>query len=113
MKITLLLSLALVALACSAKAQTTISIKNTALQTKITALNDSGWRVCRYDYLIEPTIDGIKYRVWVNNYHGKWYSNYPYIVVFSYNRHISKLYKNGKFIYANTWGNKNYYWIKK
>jgi hypothetical protein len=67
-----------------------------------------------YDYYFSPNINGIALRAWANNYHGKWYSNYPYTVKFFYNRHIVQLYDRGVFVYAfaesgYSWYNKTYF----
>lgn len=98
----LLTIIALGLLSSTCRAQTSIPIKDTALIAKITGNNgavhiEHGVTFThRYDYYF-----GFKnLTAWCNNYKGNWYSNYPYIVKFKYDRHIVQLYRGNVFLYA-------------
>lgn len=101
-------------------AQTTIPIKDKAFIERVIGrqVRADGTIIRRhYDYKIEPTIYGVEVDAWANNYRGKWYSNFPYIVKFYYNQHIIKLYKGNTFLcgftsdgnYKHEWFNKSYF----
>lgn len=113
-KITITLALAFIVSVIVA--QTTIPVKDTALIKEITSHGDNSTYPYNpnyaryvasktdvyhfYDYRIFTTIYGKQLKAWAVKYRGKWYSNYPYTVVFSYNRHIAKVYINDLFIYG-------------
>jgi hypothetical protein len=109
MKKTILL-LALLSFIMLSKAQTTIPLKSKGFQEKVTFFEMGEVHGHRVDYQIRPNIYGVQYDAWATKYKGKWYSNYPYRVKFSYNWHIVKLYENNVFIYAFT-TNGNYNWF--
>lgn len=83
-------------------AQTTKPIKDTSLIRKVTTRSNFGL-YHHFDYVLTPTINGDDHvKAWANKYKGKWYSNYPYTIKFSYNRHIIKIYENSVFVCAFT-----------